>query len=290
MHPDLTFLLLVVGRELVSSCRGMKTIAHLSDLRFGAENPRVLHALSADLKALAPSLLVVCGDVTHRAGARQFTSAQAFLDAIPCKRLLVPGDRDVPLFNPFRRFFAPFARYQKLISASLTPYHQDEEMTVYGLNTARGLAWDRGRISFDQVNSITTRICPTPGGRYRVLVTHHPFIPPPDQPKGGIDYSGRWRHVVSVLDSSLVDLCLAGHLASDRTSYARAFQTDASFVMAQAGSASARLSNGRRNAYNVLTLGEDRIDIRTRVYDGSLFADSAAARYWLDDGDWVKAA
>ena len=45
----------------------MRTVAHLSDLHFGAEEPAAAAALLDDLARLRPSLVVVSGDLTQRA-------------------------------------------------------------------------------------------------------------------------------------------------------------------------------------------------------------------------------
>ncbi len=58
----------------------MRTIAHISDLHFGTEQPELAEALRAELVAVPPSLLVVSGDLTQRARRRQFAAAQAYLD------------------------------------------------------------------------------------------------------------------------------------------------------------------------------------------------------------------
>ena len=50
----------------------MKTIAHISDLHFGAAVPVIAEALLAELRAKSPSLIVVSGDLTQRARRSQF--------------------------------------------------------------------------------------------------------------------------------------------------------------------------------------------------------------------------
>lgn len=41
----------------------MKTLAHVSELRFGREDPAVVEGLAAELTALRPDLVVVSGDL-----------------------------------------------------------------------------------------------------------------------------------------------------------------------------------------------------------------------------------
>ena len=58
----------------------MRTLAHLSDLHFGRVDRALLEPLRRRLKALAPDVLVVCGDLTQRARPAQFQAARAFLE------------------------------------------------------------------------------------------------------------------------------------------------------------------------------------------------------------------
>ena len=49
----------------------MRTIAHLSDLHFGRIDETLLDPLRRRLEALRPDLVVVSGDLTQRARAKQ---------------------------------------------------------------------------------------------------------------------------------------------------------------------------------------------------------------------------
>ena len=57
----------------------MRTLVHLSDLHFGRIDPRLLEPLIADVHAIGPDLVVVSGDLTQRAKARQFDEARRIL-------------------------------------------------------------------------------------------------------------------------------------------------------------------------------------------------------------------
>ncbi len=52
------------------------------------------------------------------------------------------------------------------------------ELFVAGLNTARSLTWKSGRISLEQIATLRQRLNES-RAPYKVVVTHHPFIPPP---------------------------------------------------------------------------------------------------------------
>ena len=115
----------------------MKTIAHLSDLHFGTEDPELALALLHDLRELDPSLVVVSGDLTQRARTREFEAAAAWLGQIQSPKLVIPGNHDIPLFDIIRRFAMPLNRFGTHISEDLNPFYEDQEMALLGINTAR---------------------------------------------------------------------------------------------------------------------------------------------------------
>src|SRR5436190_18217785 len=117
----------------------MRTLLHLSDLHFGRVDPVLLEPLGAFARELAPDVVVVSGDLTQRARSEQFRQARRFLDGQPSPQIVVPGNHDVPLRNPFARFIAPLRKYRRYISDDLEPSFVDEEIAVVGINSARSL-------------------------------------------------------------------------------------------------------------------------------------------------------
>ena len=267
----------------------MKTIAHISDLHFGREVPAVAEGLVADLAALRPALIVSSGDLTQRARHRQFIAARDYLERLPKPQLTVPGNHDIPLFDVFRRFLFPLTRYRRLITPELNPTYCDDELLVIGLNTARSFTWKNGRISVEQIAALEARL--NQGGlRVKVVVTHHPFLPPPGDV--GIDLVGRATRAMKVLDRCNVDLLLAGHLhqgyAGDIRSHYPAARR--SMIAIQAGTAiSHRMRNGEANAYNLLHIERKRIVIEVRAWDGRAFARLRETVYERADDGWHPA-
>lgn len=250
----------------------MKTLAHISDLHFGREDPSVAAALASDLAAQRPALVIASGDFTQRARGAQFRAARDYLARLPHPQLCVPGNHDVPLFDVFRRFAAPLHRYRKFIHADVDPSYSDDELLVVGLNTARSFTWKNGRISVEQIDALDERLR-TRDPRVKIVVTHHPFLPPPGD--AGIDLVGRATRAMTVLDACNVDLLLAGHLhlgyAGDiRTHYPKARRA---MIAVQAGTAiSHRLRDGEANAYNLLHVARTEISIEVRAWNGTAFA------------------
>jgi len=272
----------------------MKTIAHLSDLHFGTEQPELAEALRAELAAAPPSLVVVSGDLTQRARNGQFAAARAYLASLPGPQLVVPGNHDVPLFDVVRRFFAPLVRYRRYIASALDPVHDDGELLVAGVNTARSLTWQSGRISEKQVVALHVRLASS-RARFKVVVTHHPFIPPPGIGSGRarIDLVGRAARAMTVLDAGRVDLLLAGHLhhgysGDTRTQYPAAHRA---IISAQAGTAiSRRVRFADPNGYNHITLDEDRITITVRTWQAGRFVPLRTTVYQREENGWKAGA
>jgi 3',5'-cyclic AMP phosphodiesterase CpdA len=266
----------------------MRTIAHLSDLHFGTENRDMAEALLRNLNDLAPSLVVISGDLTQRARTDQFEAAAAWLKQIPFPSLVVPGNHDIPLYDVMRRFGAPLGRYSRHITADLNPFYRDEEMAVLGINTARSLTWKSGRISREQIEEIRSKMGGVEGSEFKILVTHHPFIPPPGESEAGIDLVGRAARALPVIDACEVDLLLAGHLHHGYTGDVGAYYpaTKRSVIVVQAGTAISRRVRSEPNAYNLITLEAERISISVRVWSGNDFQPTTRTVYHLHGEEW----
>src|SRR5438477_487962 len=137
-------------------------------------------------------------------------AAAEYLKRLPQPQLVVPGNHDIPLFDLVRRFFFPLTRYRSYISNDLRPAYSDDELFVLGVNTARSFTHKSGWISEEQLVDIKTRVCRQPAGVFRVVVTHHPFLPPPRDPRA--DVIRRGETYIDELEDCGVDMLLAGHL------------------------------------------------------------------------------
>ncbi len=265
----------------------MKVVAHISDLHFGAHLPRVTEALLRDLRGGAPDLIVVSGDFTQRARRSQFAAARAFLAQLPAPFLTIPGNHDIPLYDVARRFLSPLGRYHRYISGDENPVYEDEELFVIGLNTARSLTWKSGRISRDQILLLDERLARA-GTRLKVIVTHHPFIPPPDGV--GIDLVGRAALALPILVAHKVDLLLSGHLHHGYIGDTRAHypESERGVIAVQAGTAISHRVRGEPNAYNRLVLARDRMEIETRIYRDTYFHAHSSARFERRDHVWLR--
>jgi len=228
----------------------MRTIAHISDLHFGKIDEPVAEALVADLVARGPSLIVVSGDLTQRARGWQYQQAARFLNRLPKPQLVVPGNHDIPLFDVTRRFLFPLQRYRKYITTDLAPVYQDEALLVIGLNTARSFTaslrgfWKDGQISSEQLESVRKATRDFPDSVFKVIVTHHPFIPPSNEFRREIVHGA--GQALAAMEQCGVDLLLAGHLHAGYHGDVRThhLQVKCSMLSVQAGTATSTRRRG----------------------------------------------
>jgi 3',5'-cyclic AMP phosphodiesterase CpdA len=269
----------------------MRTIVHLSDLHFGRLDRRLLTPLVQAIGEAAPDLVAVSGDFTQRALRRQFVEARAFLDALPFRTLVVPGNHDVPLYNIAARFTAPLASYRRFISNDLEPTYQDEEMAVVGLNTARAfVVKGAGRLNQVQVMRAADRLRLAPSSLIRIVVTHHPF----DVPEGvaAEHLVGRANMAMAKLAEVGADLFLAGHLHVShvgRTAERYKIQGHSALVI-QAGTMSTR-GRGEVNTFNVLRIQKPDVAVERRSWDAGQerFVASWAGKFHHTDQGWAPA-
>ena len=106
------------------------------------------------MRGLQPDLTVISGDFTQRARRSEFRAAKGFLDSLPGKKLVVPGNHDVPLWNVVARFLYPLSGYCRFITRDLTPFFESQEIAVVGVNTARSFTRKNGRINEEQVEDV----------------------------------------------------------------------------------------------------------------------------------------
>jgi hypothetical protein len=197
------------------------------------------------------------------------------------------------MFDIFRRFFFPLNRYRKYITDNLRPAYQDEELMVLGVNTARSFTHKSGWISQEQLLDVKLRVCPLPPSVFKVVVTHHPFIPPPRDPKA--DVIRRGVAYVDELEECGVDMLLAGHLHLAYHDDLRSHYKSAkrSILSVQAGTATSTRRRGEPNAYNWITVSpgaQGLCTVAVRAWNATkgCFEQSLVTRYNRVDGQWRR--
>jgi 3',5'-cyclic AMP phosphodiesterase CpdA len=269
----------------------MITIAQISDLHFGRTDPAIVDGVLADLAALAPHFIVVSGDLTQAARIREFEAARAFLDRLQSPYLVIPGNHDVPPVNILERFATPFARYRRWITRDICPTHLEPGLAIAGVNTARRfrwkLNWALGSISHHQIDQVERFFAPLGDDIFKIVVTHHPFLPPPDTPDE--DLAAHAAEAIPVFERCGVDLILSGHLHRAYTGevggQSRAIHR--SILVAQASTATSTRVRGEPNAYNLIMIDGNRVGLCARVWDGQGFTQKETAWFEKQSDRWL---
>ena len=270
----------------------MRTIAHISDIHFGRIDLAIADALVSDLSSRTSSLVVISGDLTQRARRRQYEDAALFLKRLPKPQLVVPGNHDVPLYDVIRRFFAPLQYYHRHITSDLRPVWRDDKMLVVGLNTTRAFSprlkgfWKDGGIGQPELEEACKILREASEYHFKVVVTHHPFIPAPGEDPDDIVHGA--ARALEAFETCGVDLLLAGHLhvcySGDVCTFHHAVKR--SMLSVQAGSATSTRRRGQPNSYNWITVEHDHVTIEVRSWDGRSFSPSATTQFMRIEGTW----
>jgi 3',5'-cyclic AMP phosphodiesterase CpdA len=246
----------------------MRIVAHLSDLHFGAVDPRLLEPLRRRVLEIEPHVVAVSGDITQRATPAQFREAGRFLDTLPKPQVVVPGNHDVPLYNVFQRFFAPLDKFRRYICDDLEPAYLDDELAIVGVNTARSLTFKGGRINERQVEQLRAALSILHDGITKIVVTHHPFDMPLD-----------WDHRHQLLGRAAIALkalatCGASVYISGHMHKIHAGEPSFPFdiggfraLMVAAGTATSTRSRGESNSFNALRISPRHVVVESFEWD-----------------------
>jgi 3',5'-cyclic AMP phosphodiesterase CpdA len=264
----------------------MYRLLHLSDLHFGRIQDGAVPALLEAVHTLAPDLIVISGDLTQRALADQFRGAAKFIQALPRKPLCVPGNHDVPLHNPLARLLRPLSAYRRAVQLPAESFHEDEVVAVAALNTAHGWTIMDGRLTWEQHEWVKQCFAQS-RAPLRIVVSHHPL----DLPHGDshpLPTLAR-RMVPMWIERLGVDMFLAGHLHRSRTLLGP-LRTIAgrTALFAQAGTSTSNRHSGIGNAFNLMQLEPDVIQVQhwSRPPTAAAFAPVQISRFTRIHAGW----
>jgi 3',5'-cyclic AMP phosphodiesterase CpdA len=266
----------------------MRTIAQISDLHFGRHIATVAEGLLASLSEQNPDLVVLSGDFTQRARHAEFAEARRFLERIVQPKLVIPGNHDVPLYNLFRRFMTPFAKYHHYVTPMGLPADLfiDEELAVLGLNTARRFTGKNGRVSLDQIARITRVFRALPRETFKILVTHHPLAAPSGQKE--LDLAERSALALTTIAQAGVHLLLSGHHHRALSGHiGPEIGYNGSVLIVHAGTAiSSRIRGGEGNTYNLIRIAGEHLAVTVMEWAASGFTESHTVSYSFHEDRW----
>lgn len=189
----------------------MTSLIQISDPHFGTEQPHVVEALVRFVHAQTPQLAILSGDITQRARRSQFRAARAFMDSLGVPAMLpLPGNHDIPLFNPIARLFHPYANYRREFGNALEPVFASDKVLAISVNTTRWYRHTDGEISAAQIERVSARLTQADKQQLRIVVTHQPICVIREQDQDNILHG----HAVAIRQwaQAGADLILGGHI------------------------------------------------------------------------------
>jgi len=238
----------------------MTLIAHLSDLHFGRNDPRVVGGLLTALERHRPDLVVVSGDLTQRARAAQFAQARDFLARLPAPVLVVPGNHDLhPLYRPLGRLIGPRDKFRRhLPGHEPLPVWRSPDLVAVGLDSTRPLRWKSGVLTDAHLDQLDRVLAAAPPDAGRMVFLHHPPA------------SARAGHSFDILVERGIDLVLAGHAHRAAIGLIVA-QGGGSLVLVQASTACSTRLRGESNGFGLIALAPGRMVVDIQGWTGEAF-------------------
>lgn len=258
-------------------------IAHLSDLHFGHHDEPLTATLAPELRDQKLDLVVISGDFTQDGEEDEFQMARTFIDSLDAPVFAVPGNHDVPQRNMLQRVVNPYGLYRRYIDRELEPMLELDGVVIVGLRTSRrftpDMNWSNGFLDRKQIDALEGRLAKTSPSAIRVVVAHHPLLyPETGEPK----HQRRVRRADRALQKFWqlgVRLVLSGHF---HLSYVRIHEmpgeakegvpkglrraTAAPILVAQTSSTISTRLRGHPNAYNLIEIEGDTIEIAVREW------------------------
>jgi 3',5'-cyclic AMP phosphodiesterase CpdA len=248
----------------------MRTIAHISDLHFGALQPHSPDALLDALGDIAPDLVAISGDLALHATPGEFAQARAFLERIEAPIVCTPGNHDIPSRNMLERFLRPLHRYSAGVRGLAAPDYVDDEIVVHSIISARRLSarlnWAHGRVSRAQIARAGAAFGAAPASAFKALLIHHPPTLP--APRAGFRPLSLGRQLLQTLAEAGVHAVLTGHLHEPTW-----IDIDAPGRPAQlhAGTTLSSRHRGVPNTFDILQVAPDAVRITRWQLDGGRF-------------------
>ena len=132
------------------------------------------------VRAQASSCMIAAGLAClwrSQAAARksQFQQAARFVAELDVPVVLaLPGNHDIPLFDPIARLFFPYANYAGAFGAELEPSFESSELLMLTVNTTRASRHVNGEVSGRQIERVADRLRGASSQQLRIVVTHQP--------------------------------------------------------------------------------------------------------------------
>ena len=260
----------------------MTRIAHLTDLHLGFHRADLVEPLLERLNAARADLVVVTGDVTHRARADQYAQAARFLSRITAPLMVIPGNHDVPLYNLPVRFLSPWRGFRRAVGADLTPSRQIGPVRVLALNSVDPLAVQRGVIRDGEIRRLERSLDPR---AMNIIALHHPLEHLAQVDK---DLTRRAGQALARLERAGAQIVLSGHLHVWATGAMLDQTAHRGVLQIQGGTALCGRLSDRQNEFAVLQIDGPLLTIERHIAPmGQPFGPPEHEWFSRESGIWV---
>ncbi|WP_077146099.1 metallophosphoesterase [Sphingopyxis sp. KK2] len=239
----------------------MTRLFHISDLHFGLEDRVAIDWFAHCVKAEQPDAVLITGDLTMRARSHEFAAACDWIERLDVPVTVEVGNHDLPYFNPFARFFWPYARIRRIERLV------ERELDLAGVavvplkTTARAqwrLDWSKGWVTRSALDKTMAAIDALPPGTTVFVTAHHPLV---EAGTRGRALTRGGETALRALASRGVAAVLTGHVhdAFDLVKETR----DGPIRMIGAGTLSQRIRS-TPPSFNELKIANGSITVRVR--------------------------
>jgi 3',5'-cyclic AMP phosphodiesterase CpdA len=158
---------------------GPLRLFHISDIHFGLEDTRALDWAKTCIEQEKPHAVAITGDLTMRARHPEFLAACQWITDLDIPVTVEVGNHDIPYFNLYERFFAPYKRFkaiEKLVETQLDL----PNLAIVPLRTTtraqyQRFPWSNGWVTDHALGQTLAAIDALPQGTRVLVAAHHPL-------------------------------------------------------------------------------------------------------------------
>lgn len=254
-------------------------LIHLSDLHFGVHCDLMqVDAIASLVPTLAPTAIVVSGDVSQRARHGELQAALRFVQqlsaASAAPALVVPGNHDVEWWaSPFGVRGQPvkYLRYRRWFGHDLAPSLDVSGARIVGVRTSHGvhtrsMTWNlndmavKGHLDADETDRAAGCYAAAPAGTLRVMVMHQNLLRGDISQRFGL---ARPEQTQARVVAAGTDLVLCGHDHQEGAALL------GSTVVATSSTHSNRTRGKRPSAFNVVDVDAAEIRVTHQYWDAA---------------------
>lgn len=252
-------------------------IFHISDLHFGMHHEFIIKHFLKDLDEIKPDVILISGDITHRATVVQYQAFVSFLEKLCPVVCMVPGNHDIPLYNFIERMLYPYKKYTTYIEPKLSAEFENNSVRILGVNSVNPYRIKDGTLDSKTLQYIKEYFEPSFNG-LNILFFHHNF----NYLEGLHKPLENYQKFLNYLKESTIDIVCTGHLHYANVNIIEKNNTKSSILLHAGSLLCKRSRDGLNSYYSIETTNNDcKIDWR-------VFRDNAFKTITTYDIDFSK--